>query len=78
MRSCIRKPQCHVNLTEQGNQNVNNNYILLITKLVLKMEKRRMETLLQMIKGRVRIMGEGRAGEGREGSAGRDKYRTII
>lgn len=42
------------------------------------MEKRRMETLLQMIKGRVRIMGEGRAGEGREGSAGRDKYRTII
>ena len=78
MRNCIRKTQCHVNLTEQGNQNVNNNYILLITKLVLKMEKIRMETLLQMIKGRVRIMGGGRAGKGREGRAGCDKYRPII
>lgn len=59
MRNYITKPQCHVNLTGQGNQNVSNNYILLITKLVLKMEKRRMETLLQMIKGRVGIMGGG-------------------
>lgn len=42
------------------------------------MEKRRMETLLQMIKGRVKITDGGRAGEEREGSAGRDKYRTII
>ena len=41
MRNCIRKPQCHVNLTEQGNQNVSNNYILLMIKLVLKMEKKK-------------------------------------
>lgn len=67
MRNYITKPQCHVNLTEQGNQNVSNNYILLITKLVPKMEKRRMETLLQMIKGRVGIMSGGELG--REGGA---------
>ena len=66
MRNYITKPQCHVNLTEQGNQNVSNNYILLITKLVLKMEKRRMETLLQMIKGRAGIVG----GEGELGKEG--------
>lgn len=36
-----------------------------MTKLVLKMEKGRMETLLQMIKGRVGIMGWGELG--REG-----------
>lgn len=68
MRNYITKPQCHVNRTEQGNQNVSNNYILLITKLVLKMEKRRMETLLQMIKGRAGIVvGGGGAGKGRRG-----------
>ena len=59
MGNYITKPQCHINLTEQGNQNVSNNYILLITKLVLKMEKGRMETLLQIIKGRMGIMGGG-------------------
>lgn len=59
MGNYITKPQCRINLTEQGNQNVSNNYILLITKLILKMEKGRMETLLQMIKGRMGIMGRG-------------------
>jgi len=77
MRNYITKPQCHVNLTEQGNQNVSNNYFLLITKLIPKREKRRMETLLQVIKRRMGIIG-GKAGGEREGCAGSDKYRTII
>jgi hypothetical protein len=64
MRNYITKPQYQVNFREQGNQNVSINYILLRTKLVLKMEERNVETLLQMIKEEQesRVGGAGKEG----------------